>query len=213
MLLQNKRYDKFVYAGLLAIFILSIGLLGWYGYNWYKVNRAQEAYQAFSESVAEFDQAKSGNKDITWAEVVSSLKVGAKKYSDTSLYPFFLAYESQALKLANDQENSQKVLSQSIESMPKDNPLYGLYAIKNAVLRLNSDKDEAKQEGISLLEDLAKNKNLSIRQTALYYLGYYFYLSNNIDKANQYWLELYKTGIKDTVWQELVSKYLPALDY
>lgn len=207
----DYNYKALIYAAAIALLILSSGALAWFGYSWYKSNRLEEAYQALTESIEEIDKAKTTTGQITWEEVIASLDEGAKRYSDTKLYPYFLVYKSEVLKNLNKDKESKDALEEAIKAMGSGSKLSGLYAIKEAFNKLNSDKKELNQEGFNLLEKLSKSKDGNTRQVALYYLGYYNYLNGNFSKAKDYWLELNKTGIKDTPWDALIKQYMPSL--
>lgn len=52
------------------------------------------------------------------------------------------------------------------------------------------DSEGRLQDGVKVLQQLAKSKNEDIRIESTYYLGRFFYVTGKFDKAKEYWLPL-----------------------
>lgn len=164
-----------------------------FGYRWYSTHRAQLAQKQFSDGVKEYTNAITGQPGHqNWSMLAALFELGAQEYGNTSLAPFFLGYQAEAL-VKNDQlADAAAVMTRATAAVPKNTDFYYSYALKQALMSI----DVAEAAGISPedaernLLDLAYNKENTQRDAALFYLGRYYLAKNNPAQAREVFTEL-----------------------
>lgn len=170
----------------ITIMILLGGCFG--GYRWYCSFREQAAQKRFSDGVKEYNNTLSGQLGHqNWAMIAEVFGLGAREYSGTSLAPFYLAYQAQALLKDNKLTEAASVMDHAVGLMSPENELYFEYALKNVLMQMDvvetaggtTDDTEKK------LVDLADNAKNKQRDAALFYLGRYYLSKNNDARAKE----------------------------
>lgn len=204
----NNMFDVsnkfFVHKGFVSkpmLYVLQIAGVGvllsgcFVGYRAYSLHRAQAAQRRFSDEMVHYinaAQEKPGSHN--WNMVAGIFEEGANEYANTSLAPFFVAYQAQALLKDNKLAEASKAMDRAVSLMSQANPFYYTYALKSVLMGL--DVAEAENRSTDELEkklvELANNKENQQRDEALYYLGRYYLYKNNLSQAR-------------TVLEELIS--------
>lgn len=164
-----------------------------FGYRWYSTHRAQLAQKQFSDGVKEYTNAVTGQPGHqNWSMLGALFELGAQEYGKTSLAPFYLGYQADAL-VKNDQlADATTVMTRAATALPTNSDFYYSYALKQALMSI----DVAEAAGVSPedaernLLDLAYNKNNPQRDAALFYLGRYYLAKNNPAQAREVLTEL-----------------------
>ncbi len=179
------------------------------GYRWYSVGRAQAAQKRLSEVIEKYTQEMgkvqaSNKKDSQvgevavqtvgqdWPAIASLFGMAAKEYADTSLAPFFLAYQSEALLKEGNLVDAYQILSQALAAMPRSSDLYAVYELKKVLMSLdlailnNSSTDLAEHE----LLELAKDTTNKQRDMALFYAGRFYWSKGDVVRAKELLQEL-----------------------
>jgi predicted negative regulator of RcsB-dependent stress response len=115
-------------------------------------------------------------------EAEISFQTGYEQNKKSTIAPFFLAFESDALIKLGKFEDAYKILVDAVGQFSKNSPYYYLYSIKLALMEI--DKKDA-QKGIEDLNILIKDSNNIFKDMAAFYLGEYYWANNNIDKAKE----------------------------
>jgi predicted negative regulator of RcsB-dependent stress response len=182
----RQKNTKIVIA---LIGLTAIGFGVYFAFKWHNVKIQQNAQRSFSEAVDTYKEAflqsfEQSNKDskAKWDEVELAFSVGHSQNPNSTISPFFLAYESDAQLKLGKIEEAYKTLNEAIEKMPKDSPYYYLYKIKSALIEIDKI-DEHK--GIVNLNNLVTDKNNTFKDMASFYLGEYYWSKNDINKAKE----------------------------
>ena len=178
----------------IALALIIAGILGVGGFYIYKfrTDRIQkQAQKIFSEAMQSYKQALSLEfaKDVSekekqnmWSEVEIAFKTGHLQNTSSTLVPFFLAYEAQALIKQNKFDEAYEVLNESVEKIKKDTSFFYLYKITQALMDI--DKTDV-QKGIDSLNQLLNDKNNPFTDMAHYYLGEYYWSVNDLEKSKE----------------------------
>lgn len=186
----SKR-DNQITLAMLCVGIVCAG--GYYTYKWHNNKIQKRAQRDFVDSIDVYKQAfmsDAGQKDITkketqmWNEVEVAFKTGYFQNSKSTLAPFFLAFESEALIKLGKFDEAYKALSEAIKKFSKNSPYYYLYSIKKSLLEIDK-KDE--KSGVEQLINLVSDKNNILKDMSAFYLGEYYWSKNDIVKAKEYY--------------------------
>lgn len=156
------------------------------GYRAYSLHRSQAAQRRFSTDMKQYISAvqeQPGHQN--WQMIAGIFEEGAHEYENTSLAPFFLAYQAQALLKDNKLAEASKAMDRAVSLMSQDNPFYYTYSLTSILMGL--DAAEAQNRPTDDLEkkliDVAHTKNNKQRDEALFYLGRYYWYKNNMPQA------------------------------
>ncbi len=180
--LEERRYGRAVIFGLL---ILIAGSASWGGYSMYVRHREQQASSDLMQYIKDYHQA-AGAESTDWNYLANLFKMGYRQHSHSTLAPFFLLYQADALVQDNERQEALSLLDQALVALGVESPLYTTYAVKKALLVL---EDNA-QQGIADLQKLAQDKANKQRDMAQYYLGLYYWMHNDSAQAKVAWAEL-----------------------
>ncbi len=137
-----------------------LGLLVWFGYSFYTKRYEQAAYKELAESIEEYTKRFDSVVDVKgWSDVEKAFEVAANKHSKSTLYPYFLAYQANALVHQDKLEEAVVVLDKMLSSVKKDHGLYGMYAKKRALIKLDINDSSVQAQGRKELHELSKEKN------------------------------------------------------
>jgi tetratricopeptide (TPR) repeat protein len=137
---------------------------------------------------------------------------GYRQHSGSSLAPYFLALEVQSLIGQGKLNEAINSLDRVIGMISKNSPLYFTYAIQAARMKLDSDDESLKNNGLRDLEALAINLKNKNRDQALYYLAHYFAMQGSVDRAqellNQLIVAFPEGGLASSPWTVLAQEKL-----
>ncbi len=162
----------------------------YYFYSVYAHEQQERAQFAFSQTLEEFHHGQK-NAEL-WPNAELAAKTGYRSSKSSSFGPYFLVLESQAALAQGNMQEGCKLLADALKQMGTSSPLYYLYAVKLALIKLDFDDAAIQSEGLKELEKLAHDKNNVQRDEALYYLGDYFMSQGDTVKAIHSWQELKK---------------------
>src|SRR5436190_3616348 len=121
-----------------GIRIVGLGILvgvSFLGYRWYRVSRAQAAQKRLSEVIEQYTQkvaavnkqagdlnnnaeALQGNSQ-EWPIIANLFGDAAKEYADTTLAPFFLAYQAEVLLKEGNLAEAYQIMDQVLSQLPR----------------------------------------------------------------------------------------------
>lgn len=174
----------------LAVFIGLVGVTGFYGYRWYQAGGQGQAQQVFAECMEEFQKAVSSKTTDAWLNVDMVAKLGHEQHGSSKYGPYFLALRAHAAMQQGKTTQALQVMEQAIQTMSKSDPLILLYKTKFALMKLDDTDTATQKEGLSELQKLAADTNNVNRDAALYYIGSFHWVHNELDMAKQYWNKL-----------------------
>jgi len=187
---KNKKAGKLAKDALMMAVLLGVAVGGFYLYKYYIYNKQATAQKVLSECLIEYERAAGGMG--SWYDVEVALEMGYEQNTGSKLAPYFLAYKADAMLEQGKKQEALAVLQEALEKISPKDDLYGLYAVKLALMKL--DNPDSKKEGLQSLEDIAE-KDGSGKTGALYNLGLYYW-QNNIEKAKGYFEQLVALEVK-----------------
>lgn len=206
--LQKKKYVRYL---MVLIAAATIGTAIYGAYTYFLTKKAQEAQQAFSQALHEFEKnAQAERTEQRWDEIVQAFDTGFQRYAHTAFGPYFLAYKAQALLYSNKFQEALDVMSKLMSSMPQSSPLYALYATKFALMKIDSTDENIHKQGLHELESLSLDINNAQRDWAAYSLGAYMLDHGDREKAIQAWSQLIARA-GQSPWGSLAQKKLALL--
>lgn len=187
------------------IFVLALILTGtWFGYAWYIKSYEQAAHKDLAYNIDEYYRHFSSSIDELFLnDIKRAFEIGAKRHSHSNLYPYFLAYQADALVHLGKYNEAIEIMDKMLQAMPKKNNLYYLYAIKSALMKLDTKESKLKEQGLSLLKNFSQDENNPLRDMSLYYYALYLFYNNQKDMAQKLWQELIARSDKDSGWHQL----------
>lgn len=218
-LLQDLWYDaqhkrQFQILALVAGLIVA-GAAGWMIYSSHTSRKVQEAHKAFTDGVSEFEAVlQRPVNSQNWSSVIELFGAAYDRYKSSVFAPFMLAYKAQALSYSGEKEAALDAMTKALASLDKQDPLYGFYAAKLALMKIDSSDEAIKAEGLKELENLANDLRNPAKDMATYYLGQY--LASEADeagkeKARSLWSTLIAQAGTDSVWAAMAQHQLSLL--
>ena len=180
---RRNWYTKWVFS----LFLLGCGGFGgWKAYSSYVKNNEQKAQVAFSHALDEYHLLlqSAGTDDSRWDDSSISFKAIAQKYPNTVYGTFADVFVSDIALQKGSMEESIALLEQWVSKNSEKNSLYYLYKTRLALLYCDAQKT---QEGIALLQELAALDKNKQKDMAQFFLGYYYWTTNDISQARQAW--------------------------
>ena len=164
---QKRIYST---AGILVL----AGLLGagWLGYSWYMRSKEQSAYKDLAESIDGYTKTRMmpGGAE-KWVDVERGFRAGAERNPSTKLQPYFLAFEAEALLEQGKSKEAIGLLDKAVGMISRNNSLYFLYALKRALMKIDSSDEVLQKSGRQELAELAKDTANPVQDMARYYSG------------------------------------------
>lgn len=207
--LSKKKYLKVLFITLGVIGLL---IIGFFIHKYYVNKKNQTASRVFSECLDEYYKALANNyekekgsqeKVDVWGEVETMFKQGYQQYSSSNLAPYFLLFESESLSQQGKKDESLSLLRDGLKRLSQSSPFYFIYKTKELLMSLDKGEDV-----INELTQLARNRNNPNNDLALYYLGEYYWVKNDIEMAKGFWSELIREKSKSEMpspWAKLAS--------
>lgn len=183
----SGKYTRYIVLTLGAGIILATGF---FGYRFYTKRYEEAAFQLFTKNVEEFERMTENARKEDWGGIALLFKAGHDQYSRSALAPLFLAYQSQALLKQDNKNEAVEVLEKAVHGMNRSNPVYGLYKTKLALMKLDSQDPQVRENGVEILRDVANDSGVSARDAAAYYLGLHYWDINDMPKAKEAWESL-----------------------
>ncbi len=202
-----NRYTKEI---MIAVGIIGLGVASTFGYWMYRSHQEEAAQIAFVTCIEEFNNAQ--HNPASWPTVALAAVTGYRQHSGSSLAPYFLALEVQSLIGQGKLSEAINSLDRVVGMIPKSSPLYFTYAIQAARMKLDSDDESLKNNGLRDLEALATNVKNKNRDQASYYLAEYLASHGSVDRAQELFNQLVvafpEGGLASSPWAVLAQEKL-----
>ncbi|MBA2307123.1 hypothetical protein H0W26_03255 [Candidatus Dependentiae bacterium] len=206
--MRNMQKDTYLYAGIGIFLVGSIIGMGYAGYSWYRNAKEAAAYKDLSESLDGYAKAAASSSLAQrssanqWAEVQQAFEIGAQSHSSSVLYPYFLAYQADALLQQEKDAEALSLMDKAVASMDKTHPLYYAYALKDGLMNSDSSDPSRVQKGRELVQTLANDNANPLQDMARYYSALGARSRGEIDVAQQRLQQLIATGNEGSVWYQ-----------
>jgi hypothetical protein len=164
-----NTYKNYIVASI--IFSGSVVAIGIYLY-FSGIAYEQSAQQALADILSDFNRA--GTSEELWNDVEIGSKTAYKQFERSSIAPYFLVLQAEALLQEKQDQQALAVMGAAISKLPEASPFYYIYKIKYASMQLQQQDEVVKQQGLEQLKALAENKKNTQQDQALYYLASYY---------------------------------------
>lgn len=193
------EYRREVLLGV-ALVMVAASSVG--GYFWYKDRIARSAHKAYSQACALRDarvlkgDERAGAFEISftdesekWAAVADAFGEVYAQYPHVGIGVMAGAAQVQALARVGKFSEARDLMAHVLPRVTSPQ-LRALFTVTYAQLLLDSDQDVDVQKGVTLLAQAAATKDNPIQDTALYYLGLYYWYKSDFSNARNYWNQL-----------------------
>jgi predicted Zn-dependent protease len=184
-----QTYRTQFLSGVLAGSLAIGGLIYWH-YN--RMNLEKNSLQVLSELLSEYNQAYENNNEM-WQDIEIGSRTGYRQYSQSSLEPYFLNVQVDSLLQQDKFDEALLLMHTMMKKLPTKSPLYNVYAIKWARIKLASSDKANREEGLLDLQKFSQDSSNSQQLQAQYYLGMYYQETNQFEKADDIWKVLAAT--------------------
>lgn len=177
----------------LGLIVASVG--GFYTYRYFDLQKEEAAHTILVDCLAQYEEAAQGRS--SWSNVISMCQAGYDKYGSTKVAPYIVAIQVDALLADQKQQEALEKLDVMLTHLSASSPLYNLYAMKHALLRLDMNDAALKEKGLADLEKLAFDNANLYNDAAQFYLGLYYREQGEQSKAADTWKKL--IALNDTI--------------
>ncbi len=220
---MNYRKELLLSATLVVVSGASIT-----GYFFYKDFVSKQGHKAYAgamqllqarvlkenEAKGPFELAFTSKKE-KWQAVAEAFSKVYAQYSHVGIGAMAGAAQAQALLHLGDEAQARTVLADVLTHINEPNIL-ALYTLTYARLLIDSPVEGDKERGMSLLTQLAATKENAVHDSALYYLGLEYWLSDDMASAANYWKQLIaqydSADRKSSPWVSKVKEKLALID-
>jgi len=186
-------------AVMTAVGLVVLGLAAFFGYRSYSYRIQVSAHKSFMQSLKTYNapvkksMSEPTNKSLSfaterekWEAVEGKFKQGYEAHSRSGIASMFLAYQSEALVNLDKFEESLVVLKRALELMVSPQ-VKAYYELKLSLMQLDSKNEQDVKAGLDRLEKISFEYKHLAHDQSLYYLGFYYWMNNNFNKAKSYW--------------------------
>lgn len=168
--------------------VLAVASGGWYTYRYFDLQKEEAAHTILVDCLAQYEEAAQGRSG--WSNVIAMCQAGYDKYRSTKVAPYIVAIQVDALLADQKQHEALEKLDVMLAHLSASSPLYNLYAMKHALLRLDMNDGALKEKGLADLERLACDNANIYNDAAQFYLGLYYREQGQSTKAADTWKKL-----------------------
>jgi len=206
-----------------------------FGYMYFKKNREEKAYRTmvvameyFEAPIKADDDKDEDPNDLSflnkkefktkkekWEKVQQVFAEAYKNHCSSGLAPVFLAYQAEAQINLNNLAEAIKLIREAIsQAHPRE--VKEQYQVKLALMLIDTKNDASITEGLSMLKKIAADDHSVSHDTALYYLGDYYWHRKKFVDARNYWNQLLLKYGKDeknpSPWVPVAKERLRLID-
>jgi tetratricopeptide (TPR) repeat protein len=189
----KREHTKYIKPVGISLLVALLALGGFYFYAQRSETKNQEALKVFNDCLAEYEKAVEGK--ASWAEVDTLCENGFNRYRSSTISPYLLAIRIDSLLAQQKNVQALELATLMISQLPSSSPLYNLYKTKYALLQIDAADQSLREQGLQALQQLAVDAKNTFNDVALYYLGLYYEMQNNHEKAKEFWNKLVALGI------------------
>jgi predicted Zn-dependent protease len=209
---KTRRIMRLLSIGAMITAALAVS---YWGYQLYAGNREKNAQKELAACMELYEKAAGAGEMATlWPSVEMACKLGHERYSGSSLAPYFLSYQADALIKQNKMDEAITIMNEMVHALSPRSPLYHVYATKHALMQMDATDNAVRAAGLLALEKLAADTNNEQRDEALYYLGLYHWHNNDASQAKEAWqtlMSLPGSPEYNSPWISLVTERLKLL--
>ena len=210
---QNFIDEKGLRYGIAFLLLFGLGTGIWFGYKWYQKGKEQAAFKELAESVDAYTVALAGTESKEkLMDSERAFLAGSTAHQSSALYPFFLAFQADAFMRQGKIREAAEQLDKALAVMDKKNPLYYLYALKTALVNIDTKDATREQRGRAQLEELSNDVANPLQEMALVYSGLDARARGEKALALTKFNAVTARSKKDSFWRQLVEMKLKSGD-
>jgi predicted negative regulator of RcsB-dependent stress response len=190
-------------ASLVALLVAMI-----FGYRYYAGYYNQRAHSALASAIELYERAERENTKALWSDADRALGQGYKEYSNSTLAPYFLAFQAEIARLQGRADDARALLERALSILSKTSPLYNAYALKLAMMKIDSGDAGLVNDGTSSITALASDAKNRDRDMALYYQGLLAFDSGDRAAAEKSWNVLIEKYGAQSTWAQVAQAKL-----
>ncbi len=208
----KHKFDMVKIAQYIVIAVGAIAIIAgaFFIYRWNVVHKEKMAQKQFALAYQEFIKAEKSQEG--WLQVATQFNNGATTHAGTTLAPYFNLYQAEALLRAGNGQEARAAMNSVIDKLSNNAPFANLFKIKRALMMLDAQDEKVQQDGLADLIVIARDKNAAYNDTALFYLGKYYWATNNVAQAQETWQDLVLSQRQEKLapspWASVVEPYL-----
>ncbi len=168
--------------------VVALSMSGTYAYHYFDKKNEQAASVILEDCLHEYQEAQQAKKSLD--DVALMCQAGYDKFSKTKVAPYILAVLVDVLLEQKKLPEAHEKLALMMSHLPGHSPLYNLYELKSALLKLDLDDPALQTSGLQELERLAANTSNIYNDEAQFYLGLYYRQQGNSGRAKEVWSQL-----------------------
>lgn len=198
---------KHVFTGLIIAVVCATLFFTHYVYvGW----REKSAQRDFGPLLIQYNMM-SREKDPQWSPLLEEFEKNYKKHSRSALLPYYMEFKAHIL-LQQDKKEEALVCLDRILADVQLSSLSPLLQMERALILLDSADSAMRNEGEENLKKLAFDKNNQFNDSALFYLGRYYWSANKVEQAQNTWQQLVDEQrdekLSPSPWLEQAKEYL-----
>jgi len=201
---NNMRQIGLIGGLIIAVIVSALGYMFWMN----EKNKAAQRYFGFL--VMEYNRGLQ-DKDVDWQMLLKKFERGYEKHAGSSLMPYYKDYAVNIL-LKQHKTDEAVALLDSIIADTESSPLLSLYQMEKALILLDMSDAEKQKQAEESLKSLAYDSLNQFHDSALFYLGRYYWAHDNIESARQVWQKLVDEQADEkaapSAWTQQVKEYL-----
>lgn len=183
--LNEQPFKQYILYGLI---ILGAGG-AFFALNWYFGKQADKAQRMYSEAADQYHKAIAGYT-TAWEDLEFIAQAGYDRYKNSLFGPYLLNFKAEAQLSQKKDEQALETVEKMVNTLDRSSVLYPFYKTKLALMKLDSADPATQDKGLKELEVLAYDKRNGNYDQALYYLGLYYWIEDNKEKAVSTWRHL-----------------------
>ncbi len=197
---ESNPLNRYMKQLTMVIAVVLVAAGGYVGYRWHMAAREQKAYHTFAEYLTEFQSAVKDDTAADWNRLVSLLNNGYAQHKTSNVAPLLLSLKADAQIRLGELIEAGATLKQAIDALSKDSPLTPLLSVKHALLQMDATDSELQKTGLQELIALARDKDNSYKDMALFYLGRYYWAHEQVEEARNSWQELQEGSLTERAY-------------
>ncbi len=172
-------------------------VVGVIGYRWYDEQVQRSASEALHKAMKIYHRPVSKEKEADafatqqerWAAIEQVFKDSYVQHSGSGIAPLFLLYQGEALLNQDKQEKALELFTQALSKMP-EGALKDAWSVKKALIQIDTENDQIKQEGLNTLNQIAYDKQSGAQEYAQYHIGLHHWHNDQFDQAKAVWHQM-----------------------
>ncbi len=206
------RYVRYIF---LFSLIAACAVGGYFGYQWNVLRQQRNAQQVFINAQDEYEAIIATDDASIAKNGIERLVMLEKQVSGLATAFDIAQLRINALVKHGMHDDALQAMKQVVDNMSLDAAMYNPARVKYALLLLDSETE--KDTGLSLLAEIGYDQTAVHNDYALFYLGQFYWVTGELDKAREAWQHLVDQHKDDHVapslWASVVQEKLALISF